>query len=102
MKRWSEIKAKSRRKLTPGQQAEDAAWVKRELVEMSLREVRELSGKTQVEVAEALQRTQSQLSKLERRDDALLSSLRDYIHALGGELELVAVIGDMRIRLRGV
>ncbi len=102
MKRWSEIKAKSRGKISPEERSEDAAWVQRELAEMSLREVRELAGKTQVEVADALQRTQSQLSKLERRDDALLSSLRDYIHALGGELELVAVIGDMRIRLRGV
>ena len=45
---------------------------------------------------------QSELSKIERREDHLLSTLRKYVEALGGELEVVAVLGDKRIRLRGV
>lgn len=100
--KWEDVKSKSRSKVTPAQSAEDEAWVRIELAKLSLRELRTMAGKTQVEVAGALRRTQSQLSKLEHQDDALLSTLRDYVKALGGELELIAVIGDKRLRLRGV
>ena len=44
-KPWREIKAKSRQKVTPVQEQEDRAWVERELLEMSLREMREMVGK---------------------------------------------------------
>ena len=45
---------------------------------------------------------QSEVSKAERRDDHLLSTLRRYIEALGGELEVVARFGDKSVRLKGV
>ena len=76
--------------------------VERELLDMSLREVRELAGKNQVDVAAALEKAQSEISKIENREDWLLSTLRRYVEALGGELEVVAVLGDKRLRLRGV
>jgi hypothetical protein len=44
----------------------------------------------------------AELSKIERRDDHLLSTLRRYVAALGGELEVVAVFGNERIALKGV
>ena len=100
--KWADLKKQSRGKITKAQQAEDEAWVRRELVLLNLKELRTLAGKTQVEVAARLRRTQSQLSKLERQDDALLSTLRDYVKALGGELELVARFGDKAVTLRGV
>jgi hypothetical protein len=46
--------------------------------------------------------TQSSLSDFERRDDHVLSVLRRYIKALGGELEVSAVFGDTRVKLKGV
>ncbi len=70
--------------------------------EMSLRELRQLAGATQVDVAKALGIDQGQLSRFERREDRLLSTLRRYVEALGGELEVVAVVGDKRVPLRGV
>ena len=100
--KWSDIKAKSRHKLTPEMVAEDAEWVRRELLEMSLREIREMVGQTQVEAAEKMGKTQSELSRLERRDDSLVSSLRGYVEALGGELEIVVRFGDRSVKLRGV
>ncbi len=70
-----------------------------ELLEMDLRGLRELLGKTQEEVAALLERSQGQVSETERRQDVRLSTLRSYVRALGGELEIIANFGDKRIRL---
>jgi DNA-binding transcriptional regulator YiaG len=93
---WKEIKEK---KFTSDQiqQIDDA--VEQELLEMDLRALREAVGLTQEELAQRVAITQSQLSKLERREDHRLSTLRRYVTALGGELEIVAVVDGKRIRL---
>lgn len=70
-----------------------------ELAAMSLREVREAAGMTQTEAAEAAEMTQSELSKIERRDDLKISTVRRYVEALGGQLEVTAVVGNKRITL---
>jgi transcriptional regulator with XRE-family HTH domain len=70
-----------------------------ELLEMDLRGLRELLGKTQVEIAALIERSQSQVSETERRQDVRLSTLRSYVEALGGELEVIANFGDKRIKL---
>lgn len=101
-KPWRAIKAKTRHKLTDAERAQDAAWVRSELLQMSLREIREAQGKTQTEVSETLEKTQGELSRIERREDLLLSTLREYVEALGGKLEIVADFGDRVYRLRGV
>ncbi len=46
--------------------------------------------------------TQAELSRFERREDRKLSTLRKYVEALGGELEIAAVFGNKRITLTGV
>lgn len=71
-------------------------------LEVSLRELRQLANVTQTEIAAALGVDQGQLSRFERQDDRLVSSLRNYVSALGGQLELVATIGKKRVTLRGV
>jgi transcriptional regulator with XRE-family HTH domain len=63
---------------------------------------REVAGKTQGEIAAVVEMTQGQLSRLEHRDDHLVSTLRRYVEALGGELEVVARFNDRTVRLRGV
>jgi len=55
----------------------------------SLRELRLIAGKTQADVATALQIKQPSVSKIEKQDDMCLSTLRAYVEAIGGELELV-------------
>jgi transcriptional regulator with XRE-family HTH domain len=70
-----------------------------ELLQMDLRGLRELLGKTQQEIAVLLERSQSQVSETERRQDVRLSTLRSYVEALGGELEVIASFGDKRIKL---
>jgi hypothetical protein len=46
--------------------------------------------------------TQSEMSRLESRDDHRVSSLRRYVQALGGEIEVTAIIGGRRIKLTEV
>jgi predicted nucleic acid-binding Zn-ribbon protein len=75
---------------------------RRETALKDLREVREAARKNQVEVAEAMEKDQSEISRIENRDDWLVSTLRDYVRALGGELEVVAIVGGKRLRLRNV
>jgi hypothetical protein len=63
----------------------------RELVarEMSLQELRHAVNKTQKTVARTLNMGQDGISRLEKRSDLLLSTLRNYIEAVGGRLTLV-------------
>jgi hypothetical protein len=45
--------------------------------------------------------TQSELSRIESRNDHLTSTLRRYVEALGGQLEVTAVFGTRRVKLIG-
>ncbi len=71
-------------------------------LELNLKGVRELRGKLQVEIAPMMGMDQSELSKSERRPDRLVSTLRRYIEALGGKLEIVARFGKTTVRLKEV
>lgn len=93
---WSEL----REKMTPEQQARSAAKAEAMLLELQLAELRQSRAKTQVEVAQAMDTHQAAISKLERRDDMYLSTLREYVEALGGELKLVASFPDAEIPIR--
>jgi hypothetical protein len=73
-------------------------------VHLTLRGVREGTGKTQVEVRAASSIDQADISRLEAREnlyDCQASTLQRYLAALGGRLDLVAVFGDKRIILTG-
>ncbi len=76
--------------------------VEQEILDMDLRGLRELVGKTQKDMAALIEQTQGQVSETERRSDHRLSTLRKYVEALGGEIEVVANFGDKRIRLHSV
>lgn len=98
IRRWADIKHKA----SPEKVEKIKAMARAEALEMSLRELREASGKTQAQLAELSGVTQSELSRIERRDDHYLSTLRTYVEALGGQLEVTAVINGQRISLGGV
>ena len=67
----------------------------------SLRELRQAAGKAQAEIAEALNIKQPSVSKIERQADMYLSTLRNYIKAIGGELDLVVRLPSRApVRLR--
>jgi len=54
-----------------------------------LRGLREIAGKAQRDVAAALQIKQPSVSKIEKQTDMYLSTLRSYVEAIGGKLEMV-------------
>ena len=66
------------------------------LEEMTLRDMRKALEMTQETVAEALGIKQVNVSQMEKRSDLLLSTLRKYVKAMGGELELVARFPDRK------
>lgn len=78
-------------KLSPARRAKIEARAK-ELIaeEMTLREVRKARELSQETLAEVLGWRQGDLSKFERRADAYLSTIRRYVEAMGGTLDLVA------------
>jgi DNA-binding XRE family transcriptional regulator len=59
-----------------------------------LRELREIAGKAQADIAAALNIKQPSVSKIEKQADMYLSTLRSYVRAMGGELELVVTLPD--------
>lgn len=75
--------------LPPEQQAaiEERHQVQKQEVE-GLRELRQIAGKAQADIAFALKIKQPSVSKIEKQADMYLSTLRSYVEAVGGELEL--------------
>ena len=62
--------------------------------EKSLHDLRKAMNKTQVAIAAKLRMGQDSVSRLEHRTDMLLSTLGDYVKAMGGELHLVVEFPD--------
>jgi DNA-binding XRE family transcriptional regulator len=56
----------------------------------TLKDLRQAVERTQEDLADALGVGQDSISRLEQRSDMLLSTLRRYVEAMGGKLELVA------------
>lgn len=67
--------------------------------ELGLAELRQRVERTQSQIAEALGTTQPGVSRIERQDDVLVSTLKDYVSATGGELHLVAQYTDWQYEI---
>ena len=64
---------------------------------LALADLRQSRHVTQVQLAEELGISQGNVSRLEGRSDLYLSTLRSYVEALGGHLEIAAVFGSERL-----
>ena len=67
------------------------------LNDLSLVDVRRARQLTQTQLAAALGTTQSGVSRVERETDLYVSTLRDYVEAMGGQLVIEAVFPDARV-----
>ena len=85
---------------SPEAEARVRARVEAELDELTLKAMRQELELTQTEVSRSADMTQSELSRLENRSDHLTSTLRRYVEALGGKLEITAVFVDRRVKLK--
>lgn len=88
--KWSEVKHKFSKAEHLLIKQEAAA----ELERMGFGKLRLARQQTQAALAERLNIPQGAVSRMERRTDLLLSTLREYVGALGGRLELRAVFPD--------
>ena len=66
---------------------------------MPLDELRRAQKMTQAKLAESLGVNQGEVSKIEHRTDLYLSTLAEYVEALGGTLEIRAVFRDREVRI---
>jgi DNA-binding transcriptional regulator YiaG len=62
--------------------------------EMALRDIRKSRALTQEQVAKRLGGKQVYVSRLESRSDVKVSTLREYVHALGGELQMMVTFPE--------
>jgi DNA-binding XRE family transcriptional regulator len=68
---------------------------------LALAQLRAARGVTQVELADAWEVSRANVSRVEHAEDLYLSTLRSYVSALGGRLEITAVFPDQTITLDG-
>lgn len=76
-----------------------AKRVQETLAAMPLDELRKAREMTQLQLGEVLGVHQSEISKIEHRSDICISTLADYVEALGGRLEIRAVFPDRQVRI---
>ncbi len=88
-----------RARMSPVAQARAAKRAQKMLAEMPLQELRQAKELSQVKLAQALRVNQAAISKLERRTDMYISTLRSYIKAMGGDLEVIARFPDGEVKI---
>jgi len=100
-KNFNELREKARR-CDPDWDANVAERQRAIRDALALAELRQSRQITQVQLADTLGAdtlgiSQGNVSRLETRSDVHLSTLRSYVEALGGHLEIAAVFGDERV-----
>lgn len=83
----------------PARRAEVEQGAREILTAVRLVELRTEQGLTQAQLAERLGVSQENVSRIERAEDTQLSTIRRYVEALGGSLELHAVFDGRDVPL---
>jgi DNA-binding XRE family transcriptional regulator len=91
----SELEAK----MSPASRAESDRIFKMHMKEMPLHELRAARRLTQQQLAQTLEMSQAAVSQLEKRADMYLSTLQNFVEAMGGHLEMYAVFPDGKVPL---
>jgi DNA-binding XRE family transcriptional regulator len=72
---------------------------RKSLAAIPLDQLRKAQQTTQLRLAEVLGINQGEISKIEHRSDIRVSTLADYVEAIGGRLEIRAVFKDREVRI---
>jgi len=86
-------------KMSPESRARSDAIHQELLAEIPLHELRQAKALSQVKLAEMLKINQAAVSKMENRTDMYISTLRGYIRAMGGDLEIVARFPEGAVKI---
>src|ERR1035438_2063985 len=93
--KFSELRAK----MSPEARAEARRLADEDLKAMPMHELRAARKLTQQQLARTLDMSQAAVSQLEKRTDMYLSTLENFIEAMGGQLEMYAVFPDGKVKL---
>jgi len=94
--------AELRAKMPPRAKDFSEKLYRQDRAEMALAELREPLQLTQTALAASLKVSQEAVSRLERRPGLLVSTLRHLIEAIGGELQMRAVLPDGTVKLKNL
>lgn len=86
-------------KMPPESQERSTAMAKEMIAQMPLDELREAMRLTQEALAESLNINQAAVSKMERRSDMYVSTLRKIVEAMGGRLQIIAVMPNGKVEI---
>ena len=93
--KWREIRGT----FSPEQEAEIDRQVKEAAAVMTLYQLREARNLTQVSLAKVLNVNQGAVSRMEKRTDMYVSTLRNFIKAMGGQLQVKAVFTEGEVQI---
>jgi DNA-binding XRE family transcriptional regulator len=88
-----------RKRMSTKRERTNASRAAKMLTEMPLQELRQARELSQNTLARLLGVTQPEISKIEKRTDMYLSTIRDYIEAMGGTLEVLASFPEGTVRI---
>ena len=88
-----------REKMSPESRERSRTLAAKYRAEMPLNKLREALAITQVHLARILRVNQAAVSKMERRTDMYVSTLQDFIKAMGGELKITAKFPDGSVEI---
>jgi transcriptional regulator with XRE-family HTH domain len=88
-----------RSKMSLSAQAKANAKAKFMMREMALQDLRQARHLSQERLAKLLHTKQANISKIEHRTDMYISTLRDYVEAMGGKLEISARFPDVTVKI---
>ncbi len=87
-------------KMSAGAQKRTAVRANTLMQEMPLYELRQARQLSQEQLARELHVRQANVSKIERRTDVYVSTLRSYVEAMGGELEITAKFPQGAVKIK--
>ena len=93
--KWTTLRAK----MAPERREANRLAAQQMIAAMPLEELREARNITQTHLASLLQITQASVSKMEKRTDMYVSTLRSFVQAMGGELEIRAIFPEGTVRI---
>lgn len=93
--KWRDI----RRTLSPEQEEETRKYVRSVVEAATLNQLREARNLTQASLASVLGVNQGSVSKMEKRTDMYVSTLRSFIQAMGGQLQIKAVFPEGEVEI---
>jgi DNA-binding XRE family transcriptional regulator len=93
--KWRDV----RRTLSPEREAQTRRYVKSVVEAATLNQLREARSLTQANLASILGVNQGSVSKMEKRTDMYVSTLRSFIQAMGGQLQIKAVFPEGEVEI---